>query len=112
MSKESVTIINNRDGKEYEFPILKSTKGPDVIDISALYGNMNMFTLDRGFTSTASCRSRITHIDGDIGKLMYRGYDIAYLATKKSFLDTAFLLLHVLPLTILVRPPIPADFTA
>ena len=94
MSKESVTIINNRDGKEYEFPILKSTVGPDVIDISALYGNMGMFTLDRGFTSTASCRSRITYIDGDIGKLMYRGYDIAYLATKKSFLDTAFLLLH------------------
>lgn len=82
MSKESVTIINNRDG---EWIILKSTIGPDVIDISALYGNMGMFTLDRGFTSTASCRSRITYIDGDIGKLMYRGYDIEYLATKIIF---------------------------
>lgn len=94
MSKESVTLIDNRTGKEYEFPILKSTLGPDVVDISTFYGNTGMFTLDRGFTSTASCRSRITYIDGDIGKLMYRGYDIAYLATKKSFLDTAFLLLH------------------
>ncbi len=53
MSKESVTLIDNRTGKEYEFPILKSTLGPDVVDISTFYGNTGMFTLDRGFTSTA-----------------------------------------------------------
>jgi len=94
MSKDSVSLVDNRTGKEYEFPILKSTMGPDVVDISTFYPETGMFTLDRGFTSTASCRSRITYIDGDLGKLMYRGYDIAYLATKKSFLDTAFLLLH------------------
>ena len=60
MSKETVTVIDNRSGEEYEFPILKSTLGPDVVDISTFYGNTGMFTLDRGFTSTASCRSRIT----------------------------------------------------
>jgi citrate synthase len=53
-----------------------------------------MFTFDRGYTSTASCRSKITYIDGDKGKLMYRGYDITYLATKRTFLDTAYLLLN------------------
>ena len=94
MSKDSVTLIDNRTGKEFEFPILKSTLGADVVDISKFYGETGMFTLDRGFTSTASCRSRITYIDGDAGKLMYRGYDIEYLALKKSYLDTAFLLLH------------------
>ena len=66
MSKETVTLIDNRTGQEHEFPILKSTMGPDVVDISTFYANTGMFTLDRGFTSTASCRSRITYIDGDI----------------------------------------------
>ena len=94
MSKDSISLTDNRTGKTFEFPILKSTMGPDVVDISTFYPETGMFTLDRGFTSTASCRSRITYIDGDIGKLMYRGYDIEYLATKKSFLDTAYLLLH------------------
>jgi citrate synthase len=94
MSKDSVSLTDNRTGKTYEFPILKSTMGPDVVDISTFYPETGMFTLDRGFTSTASCRSRITFIDGDQGKLMYRGYDIEYLATKKSFLDTTYLLLH------------------
>lgn len=94
MDKNSVTMIDNRDGKSYEFPIIDATIGPSVVDISTFYKNTGMFTFDRGFTSTASCRSRITYIDGDKGKLMYRGYDISYLATKKSFIDTAYLLLH------------------
>lgn len=94
MSKNTVTVIDNRNGKEIELPILESTVGPNVIDISSLYKESGMFTFDRGYTSTASCRSRITYIDGDKGKLMYRGYDISYLAEKKSFLDTAFLLLN------------------
>ncbi|MCF6173910.1 MAG: citrate synthase [Campylobacteraceae bacterium] len=94
MSKNSVTVIDNRDGQKYEFPILQPTIGPDVVDISTFYKEIGMFTFDRGFTSTASCRSRITYIDGGAGKLMYRGYDISYLATKKTFLDTAYLLLH------------------
>ncbi len=94
MSKNSITVIDNRNGKEYEFPILDATIGPSVVDISSFYKDTGMFTFDRGFTSTASCRSRITYIDGGKGKLMYRGYDISYLATEKTFLDTAYLLLH------------------
>ncbi len=94
MSKDSITVIDNRNGEKYEFPILHPTVGPSVVDISTFYKDTGMFTFDRGFTSTASCRSRITYIDGGKGKLMYRGYDISYLATEKTFLDTAYLLLH------------------
>jgi len=94
MSNKTVTIIDNRTGEKYDFPILEPTVGPDVVDISTFYPNTGMFTFDRGFTSTANCRSSITFIDGGKGKLMYRGYDIAYLATQKTFLDTINLLLH------------------
>jgi len=94
MSKDTVTLTDNRNGKNYELPILEATVGPSVIDISTLYKDTGMFTFDRGYTSTASCLSKITYIDGDKGKLMYRGYDISYLATQKTFLDTAYLLLN------------------
>ncbi len=94
MSKDSITITDNRTGKQFDFPILHPTIGPSVADISSFYKDTGMFTYDRGFTSTASCRSRITYIDGGAGKLMYRGYDISYLAKEKTFLDTAYLLLH------------------
>ncbi len=56
MSKDTVTVTNNRDGKSYEFPIIDATVGPSVVDISTFYKNTGMFTFDRGFTSTASCR--------------------------------------------------------
>lgn len=94
MNKNSVTMIDNRTGKSHEFPILDATIGPSVVDISSFYKNTGMFTLDKGFTSTASCASKITYIDGNKGKLMYRGYDISYLATKKTFVDTVYLLLY------------------
>ena len=94
MNKDSITIIDNRNGKKFDFPILHPTIGPSVADISSFYKDTGMFTYDRGFTSTASCRSRITYIDGGAGKLMYRGYDISYLAKEKTFLDAAYLLLH------------------
>lgn len=94
MNKNTVTMIDNRTGKNIELPILESTIGPNVIDISSLYKESGMFTFDRGYTSTASCRSEITYIDGDKGKLMYRGYDISYLAEEKTFLDTTYLLLN------------------
>lgn len=94
MSKDTVTITNNRDGKSYEFPIVDATVGPSVVDISTFYKDTGMFTFDRGFTSTASCRSRITYIDGNKGKLMYRGYDISYLANEKTFLEVSYLLLN------------------
>ena len=94
MPNKTVTVIDNRTGEKYDFPILEPTVGPDVVDISTFYPTTGMFTFDRGFTSTANCRSKITFIDGGKGKLMYRGYDIAYLATQKTFLDTINLLLH------------------
>ncbi len=94
MLNNTVTVTDNRTGKKYDFPILNPTIGPDVVDISKFYGTTNMFTYDIGFTSTASCNSSITYIDGGKGQLMYRGYDIGYLATQKSFLDTAYLLLN------------------
>ncbi len=94
MPNKTLTVIDNRSGEKYDFPILEPTIGPDVVDISTFYPKTGMFTFDRGFTSTANCRSKITYIDGAKGKLMYRGYDIAYLATQKTFLDTVNLLLH------------------
>lgn len=90
----TVTLIDNRDGKRYEFPILNPTKGQDVIDIRKLYAETGMFTYDPGFTSTASCSSDITYIDGEKGELRYRGYAIEELADKKSYLDVCFLLLE------------------
>ncbi len=90
----TVTLIDNRDGKRYDFPILRPTKGQDVIDIRKLYGETGMFTYDPGFTSTASCSSNITYIDGEKGELRYRGYAIEDLADRKSYLDTCYLLLE------------------
>ena len=89
----SVTLTDNRNAKTYEFELLSPTVGPDVIDIRSLYQQTGMFTYDPGFTSTASCSSNITYIDGEKGELRYRGYDISDLATKKTYLDTCHLLL-------------------
>lgn len=89
----SVTLIDNRTGKSYEFSILQPSMGPDVVDVRSLYKETGLFTYDPGFTSTASCSSAITYIDGDKGELLYRGYDISDLANKKSYLDVAYLLL-------------------
>jgi len=90
----SITLIDNRTGKSYEFSILNPIMGPDVIDVRLLYKETGMFTYDPGFTSTASCSSSITYIDGDKGELRYRGYDIVDLATKKTYLDVCYLLLN------------------
>ena len=90
----TVTLTDNRDGKCYEFPILNPSRGPDVIDIRKLFGETGMFTYDPGFTSTASCSSDITFIDGEKGELRYRGYAIEELANKKTYLDVCFLLLE------------------
>ena len=91
---DTVTLTDNRNGKSYDFPILRGTMGPDVIDISTFFSDTGMFTFDRGYTSTAMCKSTITYIDGLKGELMYRGYDIAYLAENKTFIDVAYLLLN------------------
>lgn len=91
---DTVTLKDNRNGKTYEFPILDGTLGPSVVDISNFYKNTGMFTFDKGYTSTAMCRSSITFIDGEKGELRHRGYDIAWLAENKVFLDVIHLLLH------------------
>jgi citrate synthase len=82
------------EGKSFDFPILSGTVGPDVIDIGKLYAQSGMFTYDPGFTSTGSCQSKITYIDGDAGILEYRGYPIEQLAEKGDFLETCYLLLN------------------
>ena len=82
------------DGKTYELPVLSPTSGPDVIDIRQLYAEANVFTYDPGFTSTASCNSTITFIDGAKGELLHRGYPIDQLASKSHYLEVCFLLLY------------------
>jgi citrate synthase len=84
----------NLHGKAFEFPVYGGTIGPDVIDISKLYAQTGAFTYDPGFTSTASCKSAITFIDGDEGVLLYRGYPIDQLAEQGDFLETCHLLLY------------------
>lgn len=81
-------------GKNYELPIYAGSIGPYVLDISKLYAETDMFTFDPGFTSTASCQSSITYIDGGKGELLYRGYPIEQLAEKSDFLEVAYLLLN------------------
>ena len=85
-----ITIGDNT----FHLPILESTEGPNVIDIRKLYAETGHFTFDPGFTSTASCESSITFIDGIEGQLLYRGYSIEELAKKSSFLEVSYLLLY------------------
>lgn len=89
MSKKATISIG---GKSYDFPVLEGTVGPDTIDITKLYALSNNFTLDPGFTSTASCESSITYIDGDKGECYYRGYPMDELAEKSTFLEVVHLL--------------------
>jgi len=82
------------DGKSFDLPMMSPTLGPDVVDIRKLYGAADVFTYDPGFTSTASCESDITFIDGDKGELLYRGYPIDQLAEKSHYLEVCYLLLY------------------
>jgi citrate synthase len=82
------------DGKAVELPVYTGSHGAPVIDVRALYKETGHFTFDPGFTSTASCESQITYIDGDEGTLLYRGYPIDQLADHASFLEVAHLLLY------------------
>ena len=81
-------------GATHEFPILSGTMGPDVIDIRKLYDTTDLFTFDPGYTSTGSCESKITFIDGDQGVLLHRGYAIQELAENSDFMEVCYLLLH------------------
>ena len=80
MKKNSVKFIDQRNGKEYEFNIKKGSSGPDVVDLTSFYSETGMFLYDPGFSSTASCSSEITYIDGEKGVLLHRGYNIEDLA--------------------------------
>src|SRR5512145_1068317 len=80
--------------KNWSFQVHPGTIGPDVVDISSLYSKTGMFTYDPGFTSTGSCESKITFIDGDEGILLYRGFPIEQLAEHGDFLETCYLLLY------------------
>ncbi|WP_170373816.1 MULTISPECIES: citrate synthase [Ruegeria] len=94
MTDSNKTATLTVHGKEYELPVHSPTAGPDVVDIRKLYGQAGVFTYDPGFTSTASCDSTITYIDGDKGELLHRGYPIDQLAEKSHFLEVCYLLLY------------------
>ena len=91
---ETVTLIDNKTGKRYELPVIAGTEGPRVIDVRRLYADTGMFTFDPGYTSTASCESAITFIDGEAGVLRHRGYAIENLAEHSEFMDVCYLLLN------------------
>ena len=94
MNNKKVAKLNLPNGKVIELPVMSGSLGPDVIDITSLYKQADMFTFDPGFTSTGSCKSDITFIDGDQGILLHRGYRIEDLAEKSSFLETSYLLMY------------------
>ncbi len=91
---KTFTFTNNQTGENYTFPILSGTTGPDAIDIRKLYAETGCFAYDPGFTSTASCDSSITYIDGFEGILRHRGYAIQDLAENSNFTEVAYLLLN------------------
>ena len=92
MGEKNATL--NFVGKESGYAVLSGSVGPDVIDIRKLYANTGAFTYDPGFTSTASCESTLTYIDGDEGVLLHRGYPIDQLAEQSTFMEVAYLLLR------------------
>src|SRR5579872_4194405 len=90
MVENATLTIGN---ESYNLDVIKGTTGPDVVDVRKLYDDAGVFTFDPGFTSTASCESKITYIDGDAGVLLHRGYPIEQLAKNSSFLEVCYLLL-------------------
>jgi citrate synthase len=94
MASETLTIIDNRTGKQYEIPIKKGAiKATDLFQIKITEDD-GLVSYDPGFMNTASCQSKITYVDGDRGILRYRGYPIEQLAEKGTYLETAYLILH------------------
>src|SRR3954465_15536315 len=92
MTEQTATL--GVDGSNFTYPLLPGSVGPEVIDIRKFYGETGMFTYDPGFTSTASCESAITYIDGEKGILLHRGYPIDQLAEHSTFMEVSYLLLH------------------
>ena len=94
VKKNTLTITDNRTGKQVEWPIRTGSEGPGVVDVTRFYREFGLFTLDPGYRSTASCVSDITFIDGEKGVLLYRGYPIEQLAEQSSFLEVSYLLMY------------------
>src|SRR5271168_1933940 len=95
MAKDSLTITDNRTGKSYELAIENETiRAADLRQIRVSPDDFGLMSYDPAFTNTASCKSKITFIDGDLGILRYRGYPIEELAEKSNYLETAYLLLN------------------
>ena len=93
-TSHTVTLTDNATGKSIEMPVLEGSVGPSVIDIRKLYAETGFFTYDPGFTSTGSCQSELTYIDGDVGILRHRGYAIDDLAENADFLEVCHLLIY------------------
>lgn len=93
MSSNDTVKISYRD-KVAEFPVIESTDGLSAMDASRFTAELGITALDQGFVNTASTKSAITYIDGDQGILRYRGYPIETLASSKSFLEVAYLLIY------------------
>ncbi len=91
---EYVTLQDHSTGKNYDLPLMPGSIGPKVIDVRPLYAQTGHFTYDPGYTSTGSCESKITYIDGEEGVLLHRGYPIEELAEQSSFLELCFILLN------------------
>jgi citrate synthase len=93
--RETLTVTDNRTGKQYEIPVQNDTiRALDLRQIKVNADDFGLMSYDPAFTNTASCISRITFIDGDKGILRYRGYPIEELAEKSTYLETAYLILH------------------
>jgi len=94
MASDTLTIVDNRTGKQYEIPIQNGAiKATDLYQIRITEDD-GLVSYDPGFMNTASCQSKITYIDGDRGILRYRGYPIEQIAEKSTYLETAYLILY------------------
>ncbi len=95
MGKDTLSITDNRTGQKYEVPVADGTiRAADLRQIKVVADEFGMMSYDPAFMNTASCKSRITFIDGDKGILLYRGYPIEELAEKSTYLETAYLILR------------------
>jgi len=91
--KKSFTLTDNQAGTSFDLPVMEASVGPAVVDVRKFYAETGHFTYDPGFTSTGSCESKISFIDGDKGILQHRGYSIEDLADNCDFMEVAYLLL-------------------
>ncbi|MGH8454367.1 MAG: citrate synthase [Nevskiales bacterium] len=94
MSSKGYTLSNPVTGTQSDLPVVTGTLGPAAADVGKVYAQQDIFTYDPGFSSTCSCNSAITYIDGDKGVLLYRGYPVDQLAEKSSFIEVAYLILY------------------